>query len=193
MQTTHPRGAFAKLGKYSLVASICALIALAATAWPGAANAGAFLNLTGIPGESTNAQHKNEIDILSYELSLVLPRATLPNRASSRPACPPVTLLKNLDTASPALATRLFQGVYISRAVLTLQREGANPTDYFILTMDEALVNEFSQVTSADPSRVVERVVLTARKYELDYRPQTPTGGQYAIKANWDCVTGEVN
>lgn len=193
MQDVHSERARSTRVKYSLVASMCTVAALALAASPGAALAGAFLSLSGIQGESTNEQHKNEIDILSYDTSVALPPSTEPNRPSSRLVCPPVTLMKNLDLASLVLAKKLVQGVHIPRGVLALQRAGANPSDYFILTMDEIVVSEFSQVTSADSSRVVEKVVLTARRYGFEYRPQSSTGGQDGvIKIRWDCATGEV-
>jgi|KBSMisStandDraft_5_1062788.scaffolds.fasta_scaffold1526575_1 type VI secretion system secreted protein Hcp len=191
MQDVHEGAARPVRGTYSLIAWLCALVGLAAAAWPIAATAGAFLNLTGIPGESTAEGHKDEVVVLSYDLSLVVPPST-DNRPSSRLICPPVAVLKNLDLASAVLAKKLLQGIFVQRAVLTLQREGANPLDYFLLTMDEVFINEFSQVTSADPSRVVEKVVFTAQRYGLEYRLQTNTGGQSIVKAGWDCKTGTV-
>lgn len=192
MEDVHPERACAARGKHGVIACICALATVATTAWPGAVKAGIFLNLSGIPGESINERHKDEIDILSYDLSLIVPPTTDPNRPSSRLICPPVTLLKNLDLASLVLAKKLVQGVNLPRGVLSFQREGPAPSDYFILTMDEIRVTEFSQVTSADSSRVVETVVLKARRYNFEYRPQSATGDQGVIKTGWDCATGEV-
>jgi type VI secretion system secreted protein Hcp len=192
MQDVHEGAARPVRGTYSLIAWLCALVGLAAAVWPIAATAGAFLNLTGIAGESTTEGHKDEIVVLSYDLSLVVPPSTDPNRPSGRVICPPVAVLKNLDLASAVLAKKLNQGIFLQRAVLTLQREGANPFDYFLVTMDEVAIIEFSQVTAADPSRVVEKVVFTAQRYGLEYRMQTNTGGQSIVKAGWDCKTGQV-
>jgi type VI secretion system Hcp family effector len=192
MQDVHEGPAWPVRGAYSHFAWLCGLVAVAAMAWPIAATAGAFLNLTGIPGESATEGHKDEIVVLSYDLSLVVPPSTDPNRPSSRLICPPVAVLKNLDAASVVLAKKLVQGIHVQRAVLTLQREGASPFDYFVLTMDEVFINEFSQVTAADPSRVVEKVVFTAQRYTLEYRLQTSTGGQGIYKSSWDCKTGTI-
>ena len=186
MQDVHPM-----CGKRSLVAWIGAVAALATLTWTGSAAAAAFLSLQGIAGEAINEQHKDEIVVLSYDLSLVLPRPTDSKIPSARHVCPPVTVIKNLDLASTTLAKRFMQGVHIGRGALALQREGANPLDYFILSMDEILVTEFFQTLAAD-GRVVEKVTFTARRYNLEYRQTNPTGGQNITKSGWDCSTGEV-
>jgi type VI secretion system secreted protein Hcp len=193
MQDVHAGRAFATRGRCSLVAWSCAAVAIAAAGLAAPALGGAFLNLSGIEGESTNERHKNEIDVFGYDMSILVPPATSPNRPTSRVTCPPVTLVKALDSASLILAKKLEQDISISQAVLSVQRDVGDARDFFILKMQEVKVAEFSQTTSVDVARIVERVVLTARRYDLEYRPQSTTGGNAGvIRTSWDCTTGEV-
>ncbi len=195
MQDVHARRAGTWRGRCSVVAWAGVVAAAAAMGWTSSAVAGAFLNVQGVPGESTNAAHPGEIDIVSHDLSLVVPPSTASTsgRGSGKVSCPPVTLYKYLDSASLILAKKLIQGVHFPQMVLTLQRDGGDHADYYVLTMKEVLVTEFAQTSSAEVSRGAEKVVLTARRYDFEYRPQSTSGAPAGvIKMGWDCVTYEV-
>ena len=87
---------------------------------------------------------------------------------------------------------KLAQGVHIPRAVLTVQRSGAEQVDFYVLTMDEVFVTEVTQM-SEDPSHLSDKVVFTARRYNFEYRVQNPTGGSPEfVKFGWDCVTTSI-
>jgi len=194
MQDVHAKGAGSMRGKCSVVAWTCAVAGLAAAAWASPGMAAAFLDLSGIPGESTNEGHAGQIDILSHDLSLVVPPTTTgTGRGAARLSCPPVTLWKNMDASSLILAKKLIQGVHIPQAVLTFQKDGAEQREFYVIKLQEVFVTEFSQSSSADATRVLEKVVLKARKYEFEYRPQSTNGGAGgSIKMAWDCVTYDV-
>ena len=73
---------------------------------------------------------------------------------------------------------------------MTVQRS-AEQAEYYVLTMDEVFVSEVTQM-SEDPSHLSDKVVLKARQYTFEYRPQSDTGGSSGVvKFGWDCVTTE--
>ena len=183
-------------GKRSLVAAshVMAAIAAAAAAWASPASGTAFLSVDGIAGESTDERHKGQSELLGYDLPIVAPPSSTTGNSRGKVSCPSVTLLKGFDAASLVLAKKLAQGVHLAQAVITLQRGGVDTSDYYIIRMREIMVTEVTQSSSADLSRVVERIVLAPRRWDFEYKPQTSTGdGGGVVKFGWDCVTTEIN
>ena len=168
-----------------------AIVVLSAAAFADTACADMFLKLSGIEGESTNAKHRGEVDVTGVELPILAPAPTA-GGGSGKVSCPSVTVYKNLDKASPILMKYLASGKYIQQAVLTVQRSGEEQADYYVLTMQEVAVSEVTQ-TSTDPSHLSDKVVLKARQYNFEYRPQSDTGGSPGvIKFGWNCATTEI-
>ncbi len=170
----------------------CAIVVLTAAAVADTARADMFLKLSGIDGESVNAKHSGEVDVTGIILPILAPAPTGGGSGSGKVNCPSLTVFKNLDKASPILMKKLAQGVHIPRAVLTVQRSGAEQVDFYVLTMDEVFVTEVTQI-SEDPSHLSDKVVFTARRYNFEYRVQNPTGGSPEfVKFGWDCVTTSI-
>ena len=98
-------------------------------------------------------------------------------------------MIKNIDKASPLLLKTVLGGRHIAQGVLTFQTPGSPPTDYYTITMTEVVVTELSQTDNADPARIVEKVVLSARDYTFVYRAQDAKGVVTSVDFHWDCVT----
>ena len=103
-------------GFKGLVAAGIAATGMLASTTQVAAN-DIFLKLTGIPGESQDDKHKNEIDVLSWSWGQSDGTAVGKNGKFS-PACiQDVHLVKQLDTASPGLIMAGVLGQVIPDAV----------------------------------------------------------------------------
>ena len=101
--------------------------------------------------------------------------------------------MKNIDRSSPVLVKKTIQGVHISNGQLTFRTEGAQPIEYYIIKLTEILITEVTQMDTPDPARIVEKVVLNARKFEYEYKPQDDTGGLgRSVKFGYDCATTSV-
>jgi type VI secretion system secreted protein Hcp len=175
-----------------------ALTATAAAPVPAAAD-DVFLKLEGVQGESTDARHKGEIDILSYTQTFTGPfarSASGTGAGAGKTICGPVTLKKFVDVSSPDLILNVAIGLHIPTAVITFRRPGgANQPEYYRVTLEDVIVTEIEQTESkidaSNPAaaRTIEKVSLIGRRLRFDYVQQTPDGRRGGTpKAGWDCV-----
>jgi type VI secretion system secreted protein Hcp len=151
-----------------------------------------FLKLDGIEGESKDDKHKGEIDVLSFTQSWIN-TTTVSGAAKGKVQCGAITLMKNIDRSSPVLVKKTIQGVHIPSGQLTFRTEGSEPSEYYIIKLSEIFITEVTQTDSADPARIIEKVVLNARRFEYEYKPQDDKGGTAgSVKAGYDCATTTV-
>jgi type VI secretion system secreted protein Hcp len=93
-----------------------------------------FLRLDGIPGESTDDDHKGEIDVEAFTFNA--------KRASGKVRFSPLRVIKVYDASSPRLMQAAASGRHIRSATLTFRRS-ADPSGV------EFLVYKLSDVTVA--------------------------------------------
>lgn len=189
MPETKKKQSVAVLFKRPLLAGALATAAATSVAMPMPALADTFLRLEGIPGESTDAKHKDEIDVLSFTQSWINANS------GGKAQCGAITVMKNIDRSSPLLLKKTVQGVHISNGQITFRTEGGDPSlnEYYIIKLTEILITEVTQKDTPDPSRIVEKVVLNARTFEYEYKPQLSTGGLGpSVKFGYDCATSSV-
>src|SRR5262245_8719699 len=157
---------------------------LATTASAGAADI--FLKLEGIPGDSTNEAHKDEIEVLSFSLGFSND-AQLGSRNAAE--CGDLTLTKTIDRSSPRLLAAVMLGRQISKGALSFTASaGEQLTDYYVLNLTEVRVKGLRQADANGGTRVSEQVTLSARVYEFVLRSQQANGTFVEQKFNWDCV-----
>jgi type VI secretion system Hcp family effector len=132
-----------------------------------------FMLVDGIRGESVVKGHQDEIDIISYAQSV------------SRHQCGRAVVLKHIDLSSPALAAHAASGTHIRRVVITTEKEGKAPLEYFIATMQDVLIASID--ISDDDTTIAERVTLHPRTLQIAYRRQNEDGSLGAA------VTSTVN
>jgi type VI secretion system secreted protein Hcp len=152
-----------------------------------------FLRLTDVRGESVDARHKGEIDVISYSQSMTGPfaPATPGGAAAGKPACGLVTLTKYVDLSSPDLILYALNGRHIANAVFTFRKPGQAPVEYYTVKMEDVIVTQVEQTDSRSGAsqRAVEKVSLMGRKFDFEYTAQQPDGSAgFKPKAGWDCV-----
>jgi type VI secretion system secreted protein Hcp len=172
--------------------------ALAASAPLPASADDIFLKLTDVKGESLDARHPGEIEILSYTQSMTgpfAPGATSGAAAGGKTTCGAVTITKYVDASSPDLILAAANGRHYPTAVITFRRTGQTPFEYYTVTLDDAIVTgvEQSGSRSSSTQRVVEKVSLIGRAFRFEYTAQQPTTGGIGArpKAGWDCVANK--
>ena len=158
-----------------------------------------FLKLEGVPGESRDARHKDEIDVLSYSQSLTGPFAQGAAGAGSttgKTICGPVKVTKYLDRASPRLMRYAANGEHIPKATISFRKAGSKDGgDYYRVTLDDVVVTDVQQ-TGEGGTRYAEAarevVSLIGRRIEWALFAQSLTGGSAGkVASYWDCVQGK--
>ncbi len=94
-----------------------------------------YLKIDGIKGESTDAQHKGEIDVLSWSWGGVM-------NASGRTVVNSLVVTKLLDVSSPKLTalTTGGAGLKSQEVILSARRDLKDPVELFKLDLKDARV-----------------------------------------------------
>jgi type VI secretion system secreted protein Hcp len=142
----------------------------------GGPSADIFLALDGIPGDSADANHKNEIAIESF--------AFLARRPTSPPGATRLSSLrldKVYDVSSPRLFAAATSGRHIKSAVLTFST-GSDPTGTNVLTykLSDVTVTSYAQ-GGANPDTkplgsLVEEIGLRAARVTVSEKRLDATG-----------------
>lgn len=114
-----------------------------------------FLNIPGIPGESVDSKHKDDIDVASYSQSV------------DEKQCQ-VAISKRVDRSSPPLAQAIGEKSAIPSATLVVRRSGfKDSVEYIKLTMSYVTVLRSEQAVGQGSS--AEEVTLSARSITMNY------------------------
>ena len=133
-----------------------------------------FLKIPGVTGESSDADHKGEIQVVSWSWGM---RNSLGGtRADTfRRSVDELIVVRRVDKASTALMSYLAAAKLISQALLTVRKAGSNPLEYVKVTIERVRVTSV-HVESIE-SELVERVGLAFAKVTIDYIPQQDATG----------------
>jgi type VI secretion system secreted protein Hcp len=196
MPDTKPKSGLASMVTRPLLAGTLAAASIA----PSTAAADIFLrledtqgNLT-IPGESVDAKHKGEIDILSYSQSFKNPVSSTTGTGADtgKVTCGEITVLKNIDKSSPKLIQEVVTGKHIDKAILTFRSVGRAALEYYVVSLDDVLVTSIDQTDQNNPARIFERVTLNAAQFKFSYQQQKADGQLLpAVQFEFNCRTNK--
>jgi type VI secretion system secreted protein Hcp len=131
-----------------------------------------------IKGESQDAQHKGEIDVLSWSWGMQGKPSLGGGAATGKATINDLRIVKRVDSASTALMLALRTNEPIQKAVLTLRKAGKTQVEYFKVTIEQGRVTSLT-IDGGDSSGsadVVERVSFSFNKIEVEYVPQGSDG-----------------
>jgi len=165
----------------------------------------AFLKLDGIKGESADAKHKGEIDIMSFSWSLqqtgVL--ATGGGGGAGKVQFNPFSFIKKTDASSPLLMLNCANGAHIPSAALTVRKAGGSQLEYLKIKLTDVLISRYhpaggsainrgdgsvntgnaaddwearAMTAQAGDEIPAELVTLDFAKIEVQYQPQGADG-----------------
>ncbi len=154
-----------------------------------------FLKFDGIKGESTDAKHKDEIDIESWSWGATRARPAGSSGAGAgagKVAMQDFHFVMKLNKASPLLMRACATGQHIKTATLTGRKAGKGQQDYLTFKFHDVLVSSY-QTGGFEHADVVpiDQVSFNFAKIEVEYKQQKPdgslvSGGQFKfdLKAN---------
>jgi type VI secretion system secreted protein Hcp len=135
----------------------------------------AYLQIDGIKGESTEDQHKDWIEVLSFDHGISQP--TSATRSSAGGATTgasqhgDIMITKNVDLSSPKLLSAVSMGNHFKTAKLEFMRQsGASKVKYLTINLGEVLISAVH--SSANSELPVESVGLNYGTIEWTYTQQ---------------------
>lgn len=154
-----------------------------------------FLKLGDIEGDSSDAVHAGEIDVLSWGWGMTQ-SGTMHSSSgggAGRVDVQDISFTKGVDKASPNLIKSCCNGTTFSTATLTVRKAGENPLEYLILELENVLISSVS-LGSGGEEQLTENISLNFAKFKYTYTPQTDDGsGDAGIDATYDIRTNEVS
>ena len=152
-----------------------------------------FARIGTIKGESQDAKHKDEIEVLSWSWGVSQSGTTSSGGGggAGKASFHDFSLTHHVDKASPALMRACATGEHMKDATIAVRKAGKGQQDYLIVKMTDVLVTSVSMSVSAEGDATAEGVTLAFAKVDLEYRPQKPDGSvdagihfRYDLKAN---------
>jgi len=117
-----------------------------------------FLKIDGVPGESTDDKHKNEIDVESWSWGATQ-TGTLAfggGGGAGKVQFQDFHFATALNTSSPTLMLRCATGEHIKSAILTARKAGdGNAEEFLKVTLTDVLVSSYQTGGAATPDTPV--------------------------------------
>ncbi len=147
-----------------------------------------FIKIDSIKGESQDAKHKDEIDVLSWSWGLEHPVA-IPSgggAAAGKVSVHDLSITKRTDISTPQLMLACANGKHIKEAMLTVRKPDRNQLEFVRIKMSDLMVRAISAADSGAES-ITENVALNFAKVQVEYVPQKPDGTAGAsVQFKWD-------
>ena len=153
---------------------------------------GIFIKMDGITGESTDAKHRGEIDVLSWSWGVTLSSSTHVGGAGEAGKAIPADLKfsHRIDLASPSLIKACASGRHIKEAVVSVQKTGAAPFEFLTIKLSDVTVKSVEPVVNTLENNATEIVGLDFSRMEFEYRQDLKPGA--TSKVLWDVAANKV-
>ncbi len=154
-----------------------------------------FLKIDGIPGESTDKAHANEIEVLSFSWGIQQQRSGSASSGGSltagRADFQDFTIVKPIDKASPLLMQHCADGKHLANMRLELCRSGEDKQPYMKYTFTDVIITGFQPGGSSGnggETLPLETVAFAYGKAEWEYTQTKVTGGKGSgsVAGGWD-------
>jgi type VI secretion system secreted protein Hcp len=153
-----------------------------------------FIKIGDIKGESKDAAHKEEIDVLAWSWGLSQSGTFHGGGGggAGKVNVQDISITKYVDSSSTALVVAACKGTHITQAVLTVRKAGDKPLEYIKITLDKVLVSSLSTGGSGGEDKLTENLSLNFAKFKVEYTKQADAGGKDATStAAWDVPANE--
>lgn len=152
----------------------------------------AYVKFDGIEGETTDAQHKDWIEITSYNFGVSQKSSDTASSAGGasvgRANIREFYFTKACDKAKPKLFSACCKGEHINNVTISINRAGGEKLKYLEITLEEVLISDFiSQGSEGEPS---EHIELSYGRIKITYIQQKRADGTGGgnIAGGWDRV-----
>lgn len=154
----------------------------------------AFLKIEGIPGESTDAKHKDQIEILSYSHGVSqmasASESTAGGKTAGRCDHQDFSIVKELDKASPLLNLFCCKGEHIKKMTLELCAATGDKSPYMRYEFENLIISSVS-IGGGGDGIPTESVTFNYNKINWIYIDTDHETGKKKgeVKKWWDLAT----
>jgi len=136
-----------------------------------------FIKIQGIEGESQDATHLNEIDVIdwTWKVAQQPPVVSGSHSSAAKASVSDLEFTHQTDRASPSLAQYCFTGKHIPEATLTMRKSGGFPHEFMRITLSDVIVSCVEPF--ADMNGCIEAVRLSFTRMKKEYLLQNTMGG----------------
>jgi type VI secretion system secreted protein Hcp len=135
-----------------------------------------FLKIDTVKGESKDAKHPDEIDVLSWSwgVSNATGMDAGAGGGAGRANFNDMSFMHAVDKSSPVLLQACAMGDHFKEATLVSRKSGKGQQEYLIVKMKEVFVT--SVQPSGSSEHPMESVSLSFGHVDLEYKPQKEDG-----------------
>jgi type VI secretion system secreted protein Hcp len=136
-----------------------------------------FAKIGDIKGESLDAKHKDEIEVLSFSWGVSNSGSTGSGSGGGvgKAVFQDLQIVHGIDNATPALLKACATGQHIKDATITHRKAGKGQQEFLIITLNDVTIAAVSH-TGDEAEPYVEAVNLKFAKVDFHYRKQRPDG-----------------
>ena len=152
-----------------------------------------FAKIGDIKGESTDAKHKDEVEVLSWSWGVSQRGGdnTGGGGGAGKASFNDFNFSHKIDKASPVLMRACATGEHIKEATITSRKGGKGQQEFLIIKMNDVIVTSVTPSGTSDDGQTAEHVAIQFAKVDLEYKPQKQDGSldagihfKFDIKAN---------
>ena len=154
----------------------------------------AFLKLDGIKGESADADHKGEIDIVSFSWGATNPSfigSATGGAGAGKVQFQQICFVKKADASTPLLVQACAAGQHCKDGILTVRKAGGTQLEFLKLALKLVFVTDFQQEGNPKGDDIpLERVTVTVGSIVVQYQQQGADGKALGgpLLASWTQV-----
>jgi type VI secretion system secreted protein Hcp len=133
-----------------------------------------------VPGESKDQDHKDQIEVLSWEWDIKQPSAGKVDMQD-------VKITKWVDKSSPVLMLYCSNGDNLPSARMAVRKAGKQALEYVVFDLENVRIVKVHTSGSEGDERLKEEVSLNFNHVTVNYTPQKGDGsGEASIDFLWD-------
>ena len=135
-----------------------------------------FAKIGDIKGESVDAKHKDEIEVLSFSWGVTHPVSAAHGGGGGegKATFNDLTIVHHIDKATPSLMRACATGEHLKEATITHRKAGKGAAEYLVVKMNDVTIT--GVVHGGNTIDNSETVSLAFSKVDLEYRPQKQDG-----------------
>ncbi|MGH3037697.1 MAG: Hcp family type VI secretion system effector [Gaiellaceae bacterium] len=147
-----------------------------------------FLNLDGIPGDSIDAKHKGEIDVVAFSWGVARPGSSAPGGGggAGKAIFEDLLVVARTSKASPKLWQACATGQHLKTAVLVCRKAGKAPVEFLKITLTDVTISSY-EIEGSDEELPLDQVALAFAKIETEFVSVDAKGtAQPPVRTGWD-------